>query len=198
VNPGGPATDGTSRVFDRVLDVHDLPNNVRVGDRTVITGEQSFKRFHSAIEPVALTVGAGCTIDGVSFALGPEARMTVGDNCYVTSAVLLCELEVLIGSCVLIGWNATIADTDFHPIAPAQRIDDAIACSPASDGRARPAMVRRPVIIEDDVWIGPAATILKGVRIGAGAFIEPGSVVSSDVPSRARVIGNPAQVVGRV
>jgi acetyltransferase-like isoleucine patch superfamily enzyme len=54
------------------------------------------------------------------------------------------------------------------------------------------------VIIEDDVWIGPNVTILKGVRIGAGAFIEPGSLVTRDVPPRARVLGNPAQVVGEV
>jgi maltose O-acetyltransferase len=56
----------------------------------------------------------------------------------------------------------------------------------------------RPVVIEDDVWIGPQAVILKGVTIGAGAFVEPGSVVSTDVPRRARVLGNPARVVGEV
>jgi acetyltransferase-like isoleucine patch superfamily enzyme len=112
--------------------------------------------------------------------------------------VLLCELEVVIGSYVLIGWNTTITDTDFHPIAPAQRIADAIACSPIGKGRPRPLVARQPVVIEDDVWIGPNAAILKGVRIGAGAVIEPGSVVTRDVPERARVMGNPAQIVGQV
>ena len=51
-------------------------------------------------------------------------------------------------------------------------------------------------MIDDDVWIGPNATILKGVRIGAGAWIEPGSMVTRDVPPGARVMGNPAQVIG--
>ena len=55
-----------------------------------------------------------------------------------------------------------------------------------------------PVAIEDDVWIGPNATILKGVRLGTGAFIEAGAVVTRDVPARCRVIGNPAQIVGEV
>jgi acetyltransferase-like isoleucine patch superfamily enzyme len=95
-------------------------------------------------------------------------------------------------------WNVTIADTDFHPIAPAERIADAIACSTLNDGRSRPEIKRKPVIIEDAVWIGPGATILKGVRVGAGAFIEPGAMVTRDVPPRARVMGNPAQVVGEV
>jgi acetyltransferase-like isoleucine patch superfamily enzyme len=55
--------------------------------------------------------------------------------------------------------------------------------------------MRRPVIIEDDVWIGPNATILKGVRLGAGAYIEAGALVVRDVPPGARVVGNPAQIV---
>ena len=49
------------------------------------------------------------------------------------------------------------------------------------------------VLIEDDVWIGPSATILKGVRIGRGAFIEPGAVVTRDVRPGAHVEGNPAR-----
>ncbi|MBC8132740.1 MAG: sugar O-acetyltransferase, partial [Deltaproteobacteria bacterium] len=38
-------------------------------------------------------------------------------------------------------------------------------------------------------------TILKGVTIGAGAYVEPGSVVTRDVPAGARVRGNPAAIV---
>jgi acetyltransferase-like isoleucine patch superfamily enzyme len=58
--------------------------------------------------------------------------------------------------------------------------------------------VRKKVTIEDDVWIGPNATILKGVHIGAGAFIEAGTLVVNDIPPRVRVIGNPAQIIGKV
>ena len=124
--------------------------------------------------------------------------MTIGDYCYCTGVILLCELALHIGNYVVIGWNTTIADTDFHPLAPAERIADAIAISPLGKGRPRPPIIRRPVIIEDDVWIGPNVTILKGVRIGTGAFVEPGTLVTRDVPARARVIGNPAQVIGEV
>jgi acetyltransferase-like isoleucine patch superfamily enzyme len=46
------------------------------------------------------------------------------------------------------------------------------------------------------VWIGPNATILKGVRIGAGSWIEAGALVTRDIPPGVRVIGNPAQIVG--
>lgn len=172
----------------------DLPANVRLGVNTLIVGDLAFKRFHSRLEP-GLVLGAHCTMDGTHFALGDAGRVTIGDYCYFTNAVLLCEQELRIGSYVVIGWNATLADTDFHPIAPAERVADAIACSPLGAGRPRPPIDRRPVIIENDVWIGPNATVLKGVHIGAGAFVEAGALVVRDVPPGARVLGNPARVV---
>jgi acetyltransferase-like isoleucine patch superfamily enzyme len=174
-----------------------LPSNVRLGAGTLITGELAFKRFHST-QPEGLTVGAHCTLNGVHFAVGQPGRVRVGDYCYFTNIVLLCELEVCIGNYVMIGWNACIADTDFHPLDPAERIADAIACSPLGKGRPRPPITKRPVIIEDDVWIGPNVTVLKGVRIGAGAWVEAGSLVTRDVPPGMRVMGNPAQVIGEV
>ncbi len=174
-----------------------LPANVRLGANVLITAEYAFKRFRSRHEQ-ALTIGSQCTMDGVHFALGEKARVVIGDYCYFTNAVLLCELELRIGNYVVIGWNATLADTDFHPLAPAERIADAIACSPLGEGRARPPIACSPVILEDDVWVGPNATILKGVRIGAGSWIEAGALVTRDVPPHSRVLGNPAQIVGQV
>ena len=60
-------------------------------------------------------------------------------------------------------------------------------------GRSRPEIARKAVVIEDNVWIGPNATILKGVRIGSGAIIEAGSLITRDVPPGSRMLGNPAQ-----
>jgi acetyltransferase-like isoleucine patch superfamily enzyme len=171
------------------------PSNVRLGSGTLISGELAFKRFFGE-DPLALDIGARCTMDGVQFALGRRGKMTIGDFCYFTNAVLLCEQRIEIGRFVVIGWNATIADSDFHPLEPAERIADAIACSPLGGGRTRPPLAACPVIIENDVWIGPNATILKGVKIGAGAWIEPGAVVLRDIPANARVLGNPAVVIG--
>jgi acetyltransferase-like isoleucine patch superfamily enzyme len=171
-----------------------LPNNVILGANTVGRGDLAFKRFHSQEKP-AVVVGQHCTLDGVHFALGQNACAQIGDYCCFSNAVLLCELELRIGNYVIIGWNATIADTDFHPVSPAQRIADAVACSPLGKDRNRPVIAPQPVIIEDDVWIGPSATILKGVRIGAGSFIEPGALVTRDIPPRSRVAGNPAQII---
>src|SRR5207237_9881512 len=166
--PSGPWTHGA------------LPPHVRVGSDTLITADYAFKRFRSR-EPEALLIGSNSTMDGVHFAVGQKGRVVIGDYCYFTNAVLLCELDLRFGKYVVIGWNATIADTDFHPLAPAERIADAVACSPLGKGRPRPPIPRKLVVVEDDVWIGPNATILKGVRIGRVAFIEAGSLVTRDV-----------------
>jgi acetyltransferase-like isoleucine patch superfamily enzyme len=174
-----------------------LPANVVVGDNTLITADYAFKRF-KARQAGALVLGANCTMDGVHFAVGQKGRISIGNFCYFTNAVLLCEQELCFGNYVVIGWNTTIADTDFHPLSPAERIADAIACSPLGKNSRRPEIPCRPVVIEDDVWIGPNATILKGVTIGAGSWVEAGSLVTRDVPPNSRVLGNPAQIVGTV
>ncbi len=51
------------------------------------------------------------------------------------------------------------------------------------------------VIIEDDVWIGTRAVVLSGVRIGRGAVVGAGAVVTRNVPPYAIVAGNPARLV---
>jgi len=172
-----------------------LPDNIQTGPNTIVTGDHAFKRFRSKVQP-GLSIGSDCTMDGVHFAIEGNGRVAIGNYCYFTNAVLLCEMELRIGNYVVIGWNATIADSDFHPVAPAERILDAIACSPLAEGRTRPSIACEPVIIEDDVWIGPNATILKGVCIGAGSFVEAGALVTKNVPRGSRVFGNPAQVTG--
>ncbi|MBB3255885.1 acetyltransferase-like isoleucine patch superfamily enzyme [Paraburkholderia bannensis] len=57
------------------------------------------------------------------------------------------------------------------------------------------AQTKGPITIGDDVWIGYDAIILSGVRIGQGAVIAAGSVVTRDVPPYAIVGGNPAKVI---
>ena len=53
----------------------------------------------------------------------------------------------------------------------------------------------KPVVIEDDVWIGARVIILPGVHIGTGAVIGAGAVVTKDVPDYAVVGGNPARIL---
>ena len=53
----------------------------------------------------------------------------------------------------------------------------------------------RPVIIENDVWIGQRAMLMAGVRIGQGSIIAAGAVVTKDVLPYSIVGGNPAKII---
>lgn len=53
----------------------------------------------------------------------------------------------------------------------------------------------QPVIIENDVWVGAGAIILKGVTIGRGAIIAAGAIVTKDIPPYAVAVGIPAKVL---
>ena len=53
----------------------------------------------------------------------------------------------------------------------------------------------KPVIIENDVWIGANVIILPGVTIHEGSIIAAGAVVTKDVECYTIVAGNPAKVI---
>jgi len=57
-------------------------------------------------------------------------------------------------------------------------------------------VIEEPVVIEDYVFIGPRAIILPGVKIGRGAVVAAGAVVTKDVPEKAIVAGVPAKIIG--
>lgn len=109
--------------------------------------------------------GGKITMDGNSF--------TAGEN------MIVAKESVQIGKDCAIAWGVTICDHDFHKLY----IDDEVQVETA------------PVVIEDNVWIGMNATILKGVTIGRGAVIGAGSVVTKSIPPRTVAAGNPARVV---
>ena len=53
----------------------------------------------------------------------------------------------------------------------------------------------RPIVIEDDVWIGANVTVVGGVRVGRGAVVAAGAVVTKDVEQYAIVGGVPAKLI---
>ena len=122
------------------------PANARLARESRIIGLSSFRRFYSKLD-VALTIGERSLADGVSFAIGPEGRVSIGQDCYLTDCLLLVEEEIRIGNYVLVGWNTTISDSDFHPIAPAHRDRreclDRTRCRCASRGEDRRRQHRR-------------------------------------------------------
>ena len=120
-------------------------------------------------------------------ALTPESYIEIGEEAGISGASIAARCGIRIGTRVLIGAGACIWDTDFHPVDPGLRREHATRDAQCA-----------PVFIEDEVFVGARALILKGVRIGRCAVVGAGAVVTKDVRPGEIVAGNPAKVVGSV
>jgi tetrahydrodipicolinate N-acetyltransferase len=108
------------------------------------------------------------------------AHLEIGTRTYINDcSTVTCFERISIGSGCSISWNTNILDTNVHELV--------------IEGESRPRSQR--VSVGDHVWIGTGVTVLAGVAIGEGAVIGAGSVVTSDVPDRAVVAGNPSRIV---
>lgn len=116
-----------------------------------------------------------------------NGKLTIGENSGFSGVQICCVESIMIGHDVWVGANVTIYDTDFHSIDPYERLH-------MSDINAKSA----EVVIEDGVWIGSNAMILKGVHIGKGAVIAAGAVVTKDVPEFTIYGGNPATFIREI
>ena len=170
-----------------------LPSNISLGSGCFLERKESFQRYRSKREPGLVLGNKVCVYTWSQFNIDPDGSVEIGDESILVGAVFMCNERISIGQRVIVSYNVTIADSDFHPRDPALRRQDAIANSPFGDKSQRPAIASRPVVIEDDAWIGIGAIVLKGVRIGRGARVGAGSVVTADVPAGVSVAGNPAR-----
>jgi acetyltransferase-like isoleucine patch superfamily enzyme len=129
--------------------------------------------------------------------LGPEhpvilctwqagSLLEIGAHFGMTGGTICAAERITIGDRVIVGANSTIIDTDFHPL----------------DSQTRHLFPQnaktKPVLIDDDVFIGMNCLILKGVHLGKGCVIGAGSVVIHDVPQGFIAAGNPARVLKEI
>lgn len=141
--------------------------------------------------PVSL--GARFHLGLFSFVSSPR-ELVIGDDVYVGK---YCSIQCngRIGDGVLIGNNVGIVGRRDHDM---RAIGVAVRNAPwVGDTPALAEDPRNSVEIGADVWIGFGAVVLSGVRIGRGAVVAAGAVVSGDVAPYDIVAGNPAVPVGR-
>jgi acetyltransferase-like isoleucine patch superfamily enzyme len=139
--------------------------------------------------PDRLTLGAGVVIDsGVMLHCGgmewspPDGGISIGARSYIgPNSVLFGAGGIELGEAVQVSPGVVITSHQ-HTF---ERSD--------VDMRDQPIEFAR-VVIERDVWIGANATILPGVRIGAGTVVGAGAVVTADLPARVVALGVPARV----
>ena len=104
----------------------------------------------------------------------------VGHKVFINQCCTLYDMGgVDIADHVAIGVNVNII-TSGHPMEPSQR---------------RAYIEGKPIVIEKNVWIATAATILGGVTVGENSVVGAGAVVTKDVPPNSFVAGVPAKVI---
>lgn len=124
---------------------------------------------------VSLQRGVRVVVDAGVLSIGH------GTNVNGFAKILVAE-RVEIGAGCTISWDSQILDNDFHPITV--------------NGVEQPTTA--PVVLEDRVWVGTGAIILKGVTVGEGSVVAAGAIVTRDVPPKSIVAGSPATIVGPV
>ena len=99
---------------------------------------------------------------------------TFGEKVFINQGCFFLDFGgITIGHRVMIGPRVTLS-TAGHPVALDERYD---------------FITHAPIVIEDDVWIGAAATIAPGVAIRRGSVVGAGAVVAKDVPAMSVVTG---------
>ncbi len=132
---------------------------------------------------VRVTIGDRCRVNKYVRFAGP-GRIVVGADGLLNDSWIGCWSEIRIGNRCLLS-DCQLVDNDFHRVSPQHRHDP-----PGPDTCA-------PIAVDDNVWIGTGALVLKGVHIGTDSVIGAATVVRRDVPAGCVVIGNPQQVVKR-
>jgi acetyltransferase-like isoleucine patch superfamily enzyme len=123
---------------------------------------------------------------GFSSCGGSVPELVIGDGTFIGHQCgFHVARSVRIGRDCLLASRVKVFDMDGHPLDAARR----------RAGEPTPPEGIVAVVLEDDVWVGAGALILKGVTVGARSVIAAESVVTRDVPPDVVVAGNPARVV---
>lgn len=161
----------------------------------------SFGKGSRIYPPASLIVGEQYIFLGDDVTVGKQVQLTawdrfggqrftpvirIGDGCSIGDGAHITAVNrIELGKNVLTGKYVLITDNSHGEADPS-------ILETAPD--KRPMVSKGPVIIEDNVWIGEKASILPGVRIGRGAIIGTGAVVTRDVPAGHLALGVPAQI----
>jgi len=114
--------------------------------------------------------------------------IVLGNDVYIgPGAVLSATVSgIVFGNKIQLGPNVTMMGGNHNTTVIGKYMYDVNEKLPEND---------LPIIIEDDVWIGTGAIILKGVHIGEGAIVASGALVNKNVPDYSVVGGVPAKIL---
>ncbi len=134
------------------------------------------------------TTGVGCRIE--AYPENNEQTLFFGENFQMNDYVHITAMEsVKIGKNVLLASKIYISDCSHGTY-----VGDENDSSPTSIPKER-KMYSKPVVIEDNVWLGEFVSVLPGVTIGKGTIVGANSVVSRNLPPNVIAVGTPAKPI---
>lgn len=178
--------------FHNVLDIDRA-------SKSQIAGAVIFKGSNNRVR-----VGAGCQATNLHIELGSDCRVLIDGNCRLSDLFVyaaqhsMAEIgqattfeenvrlllhepgRIMIGKDCMFANHIDMTISDMHSIVS----EFGVRVNPASD-----------IMLEDHVWIGVRAMVLKGSRIGHGAIIGACSVVTGTITKKCAAAGVPARVV---
>jgi acetyltransferase-like isoleucine patch superfamily enzyme len=141
-----------------------------------------------ALDSGRLSIGEHTLLEpGCWLTLGPQARITVGSECFLNRGTMLAASESIeIGDHVMFANGCFVGDA-------AHRYDD-----PEQPVTRQGFEAPRPVRIGSNVWFGVNCVVTAGVTVGDRAVIGANSVVTKDVPAGVIAAGAPAKVIKEI
>lgn len=139
-----------------------------------------------------ITIGKNTTFGRNTIFWAPN-RMNIGNNVYIGKFCTI-QADIEMGDNIEIANNVGLIGRYDHDYT---KIGVSIKDAPwIGDDNYDFKGKNLKIVIEDDVWIGYGSVVFTGVRIGRGAIVAAGSIVTKDVPPYAIVAGNPAKIKG--
>ena len=109
-----------------------------------------------------------------------DGSIHIGDYCLISPGVRISAAQFIrIGDNCMFAANVYISDSDWHGLY----------------NRIRPFRCTKPVVIENNVWLGERVIVNKGVTIGENSVVGAGSVVTKSIPANSVAAGNPARII---
>jgi galactoside O-acetyltransferase len=176
---------------------------LRIGQRVLLAPESACDvRYRPHAPSGCVSIGDESVILGTLAIIRHGGVIQIGRRSWIDTALISATDRITIGDDVVIDAGVTVWDNDSHSLVWEERLNDVIQCG--LDWVAHPTdfirnkdwsnVAMSPIIICDRAWIGFNSIILKGVTVGEGAVVLPGSTVARDVPPYTVVGGAPAKV----
>ena len=181
-----------------------VENKININVHLVTIGSSS--KFYeetiihnASLNKSQIVIGSNSHIRGELLVQNGNGKITIGDFCFMgVGSKIWSSRSIKIGNNVFISHNVNIMDTNSHEINANQRAESFRRKISNQNEIDYSNIDVAEIVIENNVWIGFNAIILKGVHIGEGAIIAAGTIITKDVAAFTIVGGNPAKELKKI